>query len=115
ESIFTELICFIEKCRSDVTLLIRDQERAAVSQAEEQLEQLKKEIDELKRRNAELNQLSHTDDHDIVHFFQVTDLLKHRTEDFNKLLNLQGVCVLSLSVEFEVRLFLWIYRQLYCQ
>ncbi|XP_050958929.1 tripartite motif-containing protein 16-like isoform X2 [Labeo rohita] len=70
ERIFTELICFIEKCRSEVTQLIRDQERAAVSRAEEQLEQLKKEIDELKRRNAELNQLSHTDDHDIVHFFQ---------------------------------------------
>ncbi|XP_073799967.1 E3 ubiquitin-protein ligase TRIM47-like isoform X2 [Danio rerio] len=68
ERIFTELIQHIEKRRSEVTQLIRDQERAAVSRAEEQLERLKLEISDLKRRNTELKQLSETQDH--LHFLQ---------------------------------------------
>ncbi|KAK2916960.1 hypothetical protein Q8A67_001334 [Cirrhinus molitorella] len=66
--IFTELIRSIKKRRSEVQQLIRDQERAAVSRAEEQLEKLKKEIDDLKRIDAEMKQLSETDDH--IHFLQ---------------------------------------------
>ncbi|XP_056122395.1 tripartite motif-containing protein 29 [Rhinichthys klamathensis goyatoka] len=63
---FTELIRSIERSRSEVTQLIRDQENAAVSQAEGLLKQLEKEIDDLRRRNTELEQLSNTDDH--IHF-----------------------------------------------
>ncbi|XP_052407058.1 tripartite motif-containing protein 16 [Carassius gibelio] len=68
EKIFTELVRSIEKRRSEVTKMIRDQERAAVSRAEIKLERLEKEINELKKRDAELKQLSHTQDH--VHFLQ---------------------------------------------
>ncbi|XP_067311862.1 E3 ubiquitin-protein ligase TRIM16-like isoform X2 [Pseudorasbora parva] len=68
EMIFTELIRSIERRRFEVTQLIRDQERVAVSRAEERLEQLEQEIDDLRRRDAELKQLSHTQDH--VHFLQ---------------------------------------------
>ncbi|XP_050961727.1 tripartite motif-containing protein 16-like protein [Labeo rohita] len=68
ERIFTELIRSFEKRRSEVTQLIRDQERAAVSQAEIKLERLKVEIDELKRKDTELRQLSEADDH--IHFLQ---------------------------------------------
>ncbi|XP_058625225.1 E3 ubiquitin/ISG15 ligase TRIM25-like [Onychostoma macrolepis] len=68
ERIFTELIRSIEKRRSEVTQLIRDQERAAVSRAEERLERLEQEINELKRTEAELKQISHTDDY--IHFLQ---------------------------------------------
>ncbi|KTF72972.1 hypothetical protein cypCar_00038012 [Cyprinus carpio] len=68
ERIFTELIRSIEKHHSEVKQLIRDQERAAVSRAEEQLERLKKEIDDLKRKDTELEQISQTDDH--VNFLQ---------------------------------------------
>ncbi|XP_051742739.1 tripartite motif-containing protein 16-like isoform X4 [Ctenopharyngodon idella] len=68
ERIFTELIRSIERRRSEVTQLIRDQERAAVKQAEERLEELEQEITDLRRRDAELKQLSHTQDH--VHFLQ---------------------------------------------
>ncbi|XP_069043963.1 E3 ubiquitin-protein ligase TRIM39-like [Lepisosteus oculatus] len=68
DRIFTELICSIERTHSEVTQLIRAQERAAVSQAEGLLERLEKEIAELKRRDSELNQLSHTEDH--IHFLQ---------------------------------------------
>ncbi|KAK2887309.1 hypothetical protein Q8A67_015537 [Cirrhinus molitorella] len=68
ERIFTELIRSIERRRSEVTQRIRDQEKAAVSQAEGQMERLEQEIDDLKRRNTDLEQLLHTDDH--IHFLQ---------------------------------------------
>uniref|UniRef100_A0A673I2Y3 Uncharacterized protein n=1 Tax=Sinocyclocheilus rhinocerous TaxID=307959 RepID=A0A673I2Y3_9TELE len=68
ERIFTELIRSIEKCRSEVKQLIRHQERAAVSKAEELLEQLELELDDLRWRDAELKQLSETKDH--VHFLK---------------------------------------------
>ncbi|KAJ8278236.1 hypothetical protein GJAV_G00085420 [Gymnothorax javanicus] len=68
ERIFTELICSIERRRSEVKELIRDQEMAEVSRAEGLLERLEQEIAELRRRDAELEQFSHTDDH--IHFLQ---------------------------------------------
>ncbi|XP_051742735.1 tripartite motif-containing protein 16-like isoform X1 [Ctenopharyngodon idella] len=68
ERIFTELIRSIERRRSEVIQLIRDQERAAVGRAEERLEQLEQEINDLRKRDAELKQLSQTQDH--VHFLQ---------------------------------------------
>ncbi|XP_035271056.1 tripartite motif-containing protein 16-like isoform X1 [Anguilla anguilla] len=68
ERIFTELIHSIERRRSEVKELIRDQEKAEVSRADVLLEQLEQEIAELRRRDAELEQLSHTEDH--IHFLQ---------------------------------------------
>ncbi|XP_051717823.1 tripartite motif-containing protein 16-like isoform X2 [Ctenopharyngodon idella] len=68
ERIFTELIRSIERSRSEVTQLIRDQEKTAVSRAEGRLERLEQEIDDLRRRDNELEQLSHTDHH--IHFLQ---------------------------------------------
>ncbi|XP_076123374.1 tripartite motif-containing protein 16-like protein [Alosa pseudoharengus] len=68
EKIFTEMIRSIERRHSEVTELIRAQEKAEVSRAEGLLKQLEQEIAELKRRDAELEQLSHTDDH--IHFLK---------------------------------------------
>ncbi|XP_035271031.1 E3 ubiquitin-protein ligase TRIM16-like isoform X2 [Anguilla anguilla] len=68
ERIFTELIRSIERRRSEVKEMIRDQEKAEVSRAERHQERLEQEIAELKRRDAELEQLSHTEDH--IHFLQ---------------------------------------------
>ncbi|XP_048867271.1 tripartite motif-containing protein 16-like isoform X1 [Brienomyrus brachyistius] len=68
ERIFTEMICSIERRRSEVTKLIRDQEKTVVSQTEGDIKRLKQEIGELKRRHSELEQLSHTEDH--IHFLQ---------------------------------------------
>ncbi|XP_036375400.1 uncharacterized protein LOC118771499 [Megalops cyprinoides] len=68
ERIFTELVRSIERRRSEVKELIRDQEKAAVSQAEGVIKRLELEIAELRRRDAELEQLSHTEDH--IHFLQ---------------------------------------------
>ncbi|XP_073677275.1 E3 ubiquitin/ISG15 ligase TRIM25-like [Garra rufa] len=59
ERIHAELIRSIER---------RDQEKRAVSQVEEQLEQLEQEVNDLRRRDAELEQLSHTQDH--IQFLQ---------------------------------------------
>ncbi|XP_026083655.1 tripartite motif-containing protein 16-like [Carassius auratus] len=68
ERIFTELILSIERSRSELIRLIRDQEKTAVSRAEERLERLEQEINDLRRRDAELEQLSHTQDH--IQFLQ---------------------------------------------
>ncbi|XP_059419115.1 tripartite motif-containing protein 16-like protein isoform X2 [Carassius carassius] len=68
ERIFTELIRSIERRCSEVIQMIRDREKAEVSRAEGLLEQLQQEIDDLRRRNAELKQLLHTDHH--IHFLQ---------------------------------------------
>ncbi|XP_058653401.1 tripartite motif-containing protein 16-like isoform X2 [Onychostoma macrolepis] len=68
ERIFTELIRSIERSRSELIRLIRDQEKQAVSRAEGRLERLEQEINDLRRRDAELEQLSHTQDH--IQFLQ---------------------------------------------
>nr|XP_009297007.1 uncharacterized protein ftr06 isoform X3 [Danio rerio]XP_021324315.1 uncharacterized protein ftr06 isoform X3 [Danio rerio] len=68
ERIFTELIRSNERTRSEVTQLIRDQEKASVSVAEGRLEQLEQEMNDLNRKNTELVQLSCTDNH--IHFLQ---------------------------------------------
>ncbi|KAI2658127.1 Tripartite motif-containing protein 16 [Labeo rohita] len=68
EKIFTDLIRSIERSRSEVTQMIRAQEKASVGQAEERLEWLKQEIADLRRKKAELEQLSGTDDH--IHLLQ---------------------------------------------
>ncbi|KAJ3595344.1 hypothetical protein NHX12_004648 [Muraenolepis orangiensis] len=65
---FTELIRSIELKRFEVRELISVQERTAVRHAEELLTMLEKETDKLKRRAAELETLSHTEDQ--VHFLQ---------------------------------------------
>ncbi|XP_017346794.1 E3 ubiquitin/ISG15 ligase TRIM25 [Ictalurus punctatus] len=68
EKIFTGLISSMEKKRSEVKELIRDQEKAELSRAERLLKQLEQEIADLKRRVTELEQLSHTHDH--IHFLK---------------------------------------------
>ncbi|XP_021326953.2 tripartite motif-containing protein 16 isoform X1 [Danio rerio] len=68
ESIFTELIFSFERSCSEVTQLITDQQKAAEGRAEERLKQLEQEINDLRRRNTELEQLSHTDHH--IHFLK---------------------------------------------
>uniref|UniRef100_A0A672Q6N5 E3 ubiquitin/ISG15 ligase TRIM25-like n=1 Tax=Sinocyclocheilus grahami TaxID=75366 RepID=A0A672Q6N5_SINGR len=68
ETIFTELIHSIERRRTELIRLIRDQEKTAVSRAKGRLERLEQEINDLRRRDAELEQLSHTQDH--IQFLQ---------------------------------------------
>uniref|UniRef100_A0A3Q1IBI0 B30.2/SPRY domain-containing protein n=1 Tax=Anabas testudineus TaxID=64144 RepID=A0A3Q1IBI0_ANATE len=63
EKIFTQLIGLIDKRRSDVKQQIRSQQETEVSRVKELQEKLEQEITELKRKDAELEQLSHTEDH----------------------------------------------------
>ena len=65
------MIRSIERRCSEVKELIRDQEKAEVSRAEGLLKRLEQEIAELKRRDAELDQLSLTEDH--IHLIKVTE------------------------------------------
>ncbi|XP_066532260.1 E3 ubiquitin-protein ligase TRIM47-like [Hoplias malabaricus] len=84
ERIFTELIRSIEERRSEVTELIRAQEKAELSRAEEHIQQLEQEISDVKRRDTELEELSHTDDH--IQFLQ----------------SLQALCVSSESKDATI-------------
>ncbi|XP_033505591.2 tripartite motif-containing protein 16-like [Epinephelus lanceolatus] len=63
EEIFTELIRLMEKRRSDVKQQVRSQQETEVSGVKELEEKLQQEITELKRKDAELMKLSHTEDH----------------------------------------------------
>uniref|UniRef100_A0A087X872 Tripartite motif-containing protein 16-like n=2 Tax=Poecilia formosa TaxID=48698 RepID=A0A087X872_POEFO len=63
EKIFTELIRLLQKSSSDVKQQIRSQQETEVSRVRDVHEKLEQEITELKRKDAELEQLSHTEDH----------------------------------------------------
>uniref|UniRef100_A0A3Q3F9B1 B30.2/SPRY domain-containing protein n=1 Tax=Labrus bergylta TaxID=56723 RepID=A0A3Q3F9B1_9LABR len=63
EKIFTELIRLMEKRRSDVKQQVRSQQQTEVSRVRELQEKLEQEITELKSKDAELEKLSHTEDH----------------------------------------------------
>uniref|UniRef100_A0A3P9JPC5 B30.2/SPRY domain-containing protein n=1 Tax=Oryzias latipes TaxID=8090 RepID=A0A3P9JPC5_ORYLA len=63
EKIFTEMICLIQKRSCDVKQQIRSQQQTEVSRVKDLQEELEQEITELKRRDAELKQLSLTEDH----------------------------------------------------
>ncbi|KAF4070930.1 hypothetical protein AMELA_G00279210 [Ameiurus melas] len=78
ERIFAELLLSIEKRRSEVTELIRAQEKAELAQTAEVLKQLEQEIADLKKRQAELEKLSQTSGY--VHFLQRFQFLSPKLE-----------------------------------
>ncbi|XP_067441908.1 tripartite motif-containing protein 16-like [Thunnus thynnus] len=63
KKILTELIRLLQKRSSDVKQQIRSQQETEVSRVKELQEKLEQEITELKRKDAELKKLSHTEDH----------------------------------------------------
>ncbi|XP_075314325.1 uncharacterized protein LOC142374485 [Odontesthes bonariensis] len=63
QKIFSQLIRLLQKRSSDVKQQIRSQQEAEGSRVKELQEKLEQEITELKRKDAELQQLSHTEDH----------------------------------------------------
>uniref|UniRef100_A0A8C4XGX8 Tripartite motif-containing protein 16-like n=1 Tax=Erpetoichthys calabaricus TaxID=27687 RepID=A0A8C4XGX8_ERPCA len=78
EKSFTALIRCIEEAHRKLTERIREQEKREMEKAEGVMELLEKGIEELKRRKAELKELSETKDH--LHFLQVRATL-HRESD----------------------------------
>ncbi|XP_067256495.1 bloodthirsty-related gene family, member 9 isoform X2 [Chanodichthys erythropterus] len=67
--LFTDLIRSIERCQTELLEVMEQKQKAAEKQAEELIKELEQEISELKRRNTELEQLSHTEDH--LHLLQI--------------------------------------------
>ncbi|XP_038125835.1 tripartite motif-containing protein 16-like isoform X3 [Cyprinodon tularosa] len=63
EKIFTEMIRLIKKRRSNVKQQIRTKQETEVSRVKELQEKLEQEITELKRKDAELEKLLKTEDH----------------------------------------------------
>ncbi|XP_073331578.1 E3 ubiquitin-protein ligase TRIM47-like [Pagrus major] len=79
DEIFDELISSIKQKRTLAKQLMKDQEKTAVAQAEELQLQLEDEITKLRRRDSELEQLSHMDDH--IHFIQTFKSLSNSCEN----------------------------------
>ncbi|XP_013764338.1 tripartite motif-containing protein 16-like [Pundamilia nyererei] len=63
EMIFTELICLLEKIRSDVKQQIRSKQKKEVSRLTEIQEKLKQETVDLQQKKSELEQLCHMQDY----------------------------------------------------
>ncbi|XP_053195803.1 tripartite motif-containing protein 16-like isoform X1 [Scomber japonicus] len=81
EKIFTELIRLLQKRSSDVKQQIRSQQETEVSGVKELQEKLQQEITELKRKDAELKQLSHTEDHNqFLHNYPSVSQLSEPTD-----------------------------------
>ncbi|XP_052393748.1 tripartite motif-containing protein 16 [Carassius gibelio] len=101
ERIFTELMLSIDKRRSEVMKLIRDQERAVMNRAEKRLKQLEQDINDLRWRDAEMKQLSKTNEH--VHFLQsfASVSLPGCTDDFTVSSDLSLDAV--VKVQFQLR------------
>ncbi|XP_053338157.1 E3 ubiquitin-protein ligase TRIM39-like [Clarias gariepinus] len=67
--IFSALMRSIERSQAELLKVMEEKQKAAERQAEEFIKDLEQEITELKRRNTELEQLSHTEDH--LHLLQI--------------------------------------------
>ncbi|XP_034388532.1 tripartite motif-containing protein 16-like [Cyclopterus lumpus] len=81
EKIFTELIRLMKKRSSDVKQQVRSQQRTEVSRVKELQEKLEQEITELKRNDAELQKLSHTEDlHQLLHHYPSLSPLSGSTD-----------------------------------
>ncbi|XP_062296531.1 tripartite motif-containing protein 16-like [Scomber scombrus] len=81
EKIFTQLIRLLQKRSSDVEQQIRSQQETEVSRVKELQEKLQQEITELKRKDAELKQLSHTEDHNqFLHNYPSVSQLSEPTD-----------------------------------
>ncbi|XP_034001789.1 tripartite motif-containing protein 16-like [Trematomus bernacchii] len=80
EKMFTELIRLMEKRSSDVKQQVRSQQKREVSRVKELQEKLEQEMAELKRRDAELKLLSHTEDHNqFLHSYPSLSALSEAT------------------------------------
>ncbi|KAI3374623.1 hypothetical protein L3Q82_021195 [Scortum barcoo] len=81
KKIFSQLIRLIQKRSSDVKQQLRSQQETEVSRVKELQEKLEQEITELKRKDADLKQLSHTEDHtQFLHNYPSLSALSQSTD-----------------------------------
>ncbi|XP_069028192.1 tripartite motif-containing protein 16-like [Embiotoca jacksoni] len=69
EEIFTQLIRLLQERKGDVKQKVRSQQETQVSRVRELQEKLQQEVTELKRKDGELEKLSHTEDHEFLQSF----------------------------------------------
>ncbi|XP_056318682.1 bloodthirsty-related gene family, member 9 [Danio aesculapii] len=67
--VFADLMRSIERCQCELLEVMEQKQKAAEKQAEDLIKELEQEISELRRRNTELEELSHTEDH--LHLLQM--------------------------------------------
>uniref|UniRef100_A0AAR2K829 Uncharacterized protein n=1 Tax=Pygocentrus nattereri TaxID=42514 RepID=A0AAR2K829_PYGNA len=67
--VLTALIRSVERSQAELLDMMEENQKAAESQAEDLIKDLEQEITELKRRDSELEQLFHTEDH--LHLLQI--------------------------------------------
>ncbi|XP_060730837.1 E3 ubiquitin-protein ligase TRIM21-like [Tachysurus vachellii] len=67
--VFTDMIHCIERSQAELLKVMEEMQKAAERQAEGLIKELEKEISVLKRRDTELEQLSHTEEH--LHLLQI--------------------------------------------
>ncbi|KAL6491202.1 hypothetical protein MHYP_G00015470 [Metynnis hypsauchen] len=79
--VFRALLRCIERSQAELLEVMEEKQKAAERQAEEFIKELEQEITELKRRDTELEQLSHTEDH--LHLLQVYSSLCSRPHTKN--------------------------------
>nr|XP_057921287.1 E3 ubiquitin/ISG15 ligase TRIM25-like [Doryrhamphus excisus] len=73
EALFADMVHHLEKTKTEVRARLEARERAAVGRAELEVEMLQKDLDALRRRDEEINQLLQTEDNG--HFLQAAPLL----------------------------------------
>ncbi|XP_060788939.1 zinc-binding protein A33-like [Neoarius graeffei] len=75
--VFTALIRSIERTQDELLKVMGEKQKAVEKQAEGLIKELEQEIDELKRRNTELEQLSHTDNHHLLQIYPSLCIAPH--------------------------------------
>ncbi len=111
--LFTDLIRSIKRCQSKLLKKMEEQQKAAEKQAEDLIKELQQEITDLKKRNTELEQLSHTDDH--LHLYRsvsISLITENVHVDFAIFLRANICCVLhgkmaSLCVWLTIWCLVW--------
>ncbi|XP_036380228.1 finTRIM family, member 83 isoform X2 [Megalops cyprinoides] len=78
EKLFGDMLRSIERMQAEMSKLISSNKKSALNTAEGHMERLSQEIADLKKRDAELSQLSRTEDH--IHFIQSFHMLIAQTE-----------------------------------
>ncbi|KAG7483700.1 hypothetical protein MATL_G00041300 [Megalops atlanticus] len=78
EKLFGDMLRSIERMQAEMSKLISTNKKSALNTAEGHMERLSQEIADLKKRDAELTQLSRTEDH--IHFIQSFHMLIAQTE-----------------------------------
>ncbi|KAF5890731.1 E3 ubiquitin-protein ligase TRIM39-like isoform X1, partial [Clarias magur] len=101
-----EIVSALMRCseRSQAELLkeMEEKQKAAERQAEEFIKDLEQEITELKRRNTELEQLSHTEDH--IYFLQIYPSLRippHTQDWFDFRINSHLSVVTQIRIKIQ--------------